>query len=124
MFLADRVGVRAIIALTESGATAKWLSRYRSRVPIYALSRHVATRRRMLLYRDVHPIEFDPHGIDPALAALEAIQHLGRLGHLDPGDRVIVTTGDHTGELGGTNALKLLELDAVESVLSDGDTDD
>ncbi len=112
MFLADRVDVRAIVALTESGATAKWLSRYRSSVPIYALSRHVTTRRRMLLYRDVHPVEFDPHGVDPAMAGREAIRHLGRLGHLAQGDRVILTTGDHTGEPGGTNALKLLEFGA------------
>jgi pyruvate kinase len=38
MLLASELGVRAIVALTESGATAQWLSRYRSAVPIYALS--------------------------------------------------------------------------------------
>src|SRR5689334_19165800 len=51
MFLAGQVGVRAIVALTESGATAQWLSRFRSTVPIYGLSRVGAARRRMLLYR-------------------------------------------------------------------------
>ncbi len=108
MFLADRVGARALVALTESGATAQWLSRYRSAVPIYALSRSTSARCRMLLYRDVHPVEFDPHGVGPAQAAREAIQHLFNLGHLAAGDRVILTTGDHTGKLGGTNTLKLL----------------
>lgn len=108
MFLADRVGARALVALTESGATAQWLSRYRSAVPIYALSRSASARCRMLLFRDVHPVEFDPHGVGPAEAAREAIQHLFNLGHLAAGDRVILTTGDHTGRLGGTNTLKLL----------------
>ncbi len=108
MFLATQVGVRAIVALTESGATAQWLSRYRSTVPIYALSRNAAARRRMLLFCDVHPVEFDAQGVGPAQAAREAIQHLFTLGHLAVDDRVIVTNGDHTGRLGGTNTLKLL----------------
>jgi len=112
MFLAARIGVRAIVALTESGATARWLSRHRSSVPIYALSRNAAARRRMLLFRDVHPIEFDPHDVSPMQAAREAIQHLFVLGHLAEDDRVILTTGDHTGQLGGTNTLKLLRVGA------------
>lgn len=112
MFLAGRIGVRAIVALTESGATARWLSRHRSSVPIYALSRNGRARRRMLLYRDVHPIEFDPHDVGPFQAAREAIQHLFNLGHLSEDDRVILTTGDHTGQLGGTNTLKVLRVGA------------
>lgn len=112
MFLASRIGVRAIVALTESGATARWLSRHRSSVPIYALSRNDAARRRMLLFRDVHPIEFDPHDVGPTRAAREAIQHLFNLGHLSEDDRVILTTGDHTGQRGGTNTLKLLRVGA------------
>lgn len=121
MFLADQVGVRAIVALTESGGTAQWLSRYRSAVPIYALSRNAAARRRMLLYRDVHPVEFDPQGVGPTQAAREAIRHLFGLGMLVVDDRVIVTNGDHTGRLGGTNTLKLLRVgaDGVAEGLSD-----
>jgi pyruvate kinase len=121
MFLADQVGVRAIVALTESGATAQWLSRYRSTVPIYALSRNAAARRRMLLYRDVNPVEFDAHGVGPTQAARDAIQHLYRLGHLAAEDRVIVTNGDHTGQGGGTNTLKLLKVgqDGVAEGLGD-----
>lgn len=110
MFLANQVGVRALIALTESGGTAQWLSRYRSTVPIYALSRNAAARRRMLLYRDVHPVEFDARGVGPTQAARDAVQHLFHLGALAVDDRVILTTGDHTGRLGGTNTLKLLKV--------------
>lgn len=110
MFMAGQVGVRAIVALTESGATAQWLSRYRSKVPIYALSRNAAARRRMLLYRDVHPVDFDARGVGPTQAVRDAIRHLFALGHLAIDDRVIVTTGDHTGQLGGTNTLKLLQV--------------
>ena len=110
MFLSNRIKVRAIVALTESGGTAQWLSRFRARVPIYALSRHRPARQRMALYRDVYPIEFDPHGGNPVHAAKEAVQVLFNLGKLAEGDKVILTTGDHTGELGGTNTLKLLKV--------------
>ncbi|MFT3791665.1 MAG: pyruvate kinase [Rudaea sp.] len=110
MYTARHIGVRAIVALTESGGTAQWLSRYRSRVPIYALSRRVGARRRMLLYRDVTPIAFDAHGVDPAHAAKAAVQTLFNLEHLAEGDRVILTTGDHTGQHGGTNTMKLLRV--------------
>ncbi len=110
MFLATHIGTRAIVALTESGGTAQWLSRYRSSVPIYALSRRQGARRRMMLYRDVTPVDFDPHGVDPAHAAKAAIQHLYNMSRLGEGDRVILTTGDHTGQHGGTNTLKLLRV--------------
>ncbi|HZP66548.1 MAG TPA: pyruvate kinase [Rudaea sp.] len=110
MFLAGRIGVAAIVALTESGGTAQSLSRYRSSVPIYALSRRKAARRRMMLYRDVTPIDFDPHGVDATHAAKAAIQHLFNMRRLAEGERVILTHGDHTGQHGGTNTLKLLRV--------------
>jgi pyruvate kinase len=112
MFLSAQVDPRAIVALTESGATAQWLSRYRSAVPIYALSRREAARRRMMLLRDVTPVEFDPHGVDAAHAAKAAIQHLYNQARLSEGDRVILTHGDHTGQHGGTNTLKVLRVGA------------
>jgi pyruvate kinase len=110
MFLAGQVQVRALVALTESGATAQWLSRYRSTVPIYALSRNAGARRRMLLYRDVHPVEFDARAAGPTEAVRLGILHLFNRGDLAVDDRVIATTGDHTGRLGGTNTLKLLRV--------------
>ena len=103
MMLADRVGARAIVALTESGATARWLSRFRSKVPIYALSRHAAARRRTRIYRDVYAIDFDPKDLGPTGAARAAVKHLFGLGLLAEEDRVILTTGDHTGQSADTD---------------------
>ncbi|HRQ65138.1 MAG TPA: pyruvate kinase [Xanthomonadaceae bacterium] len=113
MFLANQIEVRAIVALSESGGTAQWLSRYRTTVPIFGLSRHKLARQRMTLFSDVYPVAFDPEDVDPAHVAREAIEHLFSLKLLDEGDRVLLTTGDHTGELGGTNTLKLLRVGAA-----------
>lgn len=110
MALAAEVDVRAIIALTESGTTAQWLSRYRSSVPIYALSRNAAARRRMQLLRDVHPVAFDVSDVGPAQVARAAIRQLFNEGRVAAGDRVLLTHGDHTGRHGGTNTLKLLHV--------------
>ncbi|HEX7325977.1 MAG TPA: pyruvate kinase [Rhodanobacteraceae bacterium] len=112
MFLATQLPVRAIVALTESGTTAQWLSRYRSSVPIYALTPTARTRRRMLLLRDVQPIAFDGHGAYPALVVREAVRQLFERGELAAGDRVLLTHGDQTGRGGGTNTMKLLSVAA------------
>lgn len=108
--LATRLEVKAIVSLTQSGGTAQWLSRFRTAVPIYALSPSADARRRMLVLRDVIPVAFEAHSDIPAEAAREAIGTLFRQGVLQPGDRLILTQGDQTGVLGTTNTLKLLRV--------------
>ncbi len=110
MFLAEHVGVRAIVAMTESGGTARYLSRFRSNVPIYGLSRHAGARRRMALMRDVFPVPFDSRGLATREAARAAILDLHRRGLLGEGDRVILTSGDHMEQHGATNTLRLLQV--------------
>lgn len=106
-------GVKAIVALTESGSTALWLSRIRSGIPIFALSRSVQTLRKMSLYRGVEALEFDPtvlarHDVN-RLAVDELVSH----GHVQNGDLVIITKGDSMGTLGGTNAMKIVRVGEV-----------
>jgi pyruvate kinase len=110
MMLASQLDVRAIVALTESGATAQWLSRYGSAVPIFALSPMAGSRRRMLLLRDVQPVAFSHEGLTSVATARSAVQQLFAEGRLQEGDRVVLTQGDHVGQGGGTNTLKLLSV--------------
>lgn len=110
MFLAEHVDVRGIVALTESGGTARFLSRFRSKVPIFGLSRHDGARRRMALVRDVFPVDFDSAGQSTREAARGALRHLFGLGLLAEGDRVIITSGDHMELHGATNTLRLLKV--------------
>jgi len=112
MFLTEHIKLRAIIAMTESGGTARYLSRFRSVTPIFGLSRHADARRRMALMRDVFPIDFDSRGLAPRKAAREAVRHLFQLGLLAEGDRVIITSGDHMEQHGSTNTLRLLKVGA------------
>ena len=110
MFLSEHIGVRAIVAMTESGGTARYLSRFRSNVPIFGLSRHAGARRKMALVRDVFPVAFDSRGLATREAAREAVKALFDAGLLAEGDRVVLTSGDHMEHHGATNTLRLLEV--------------
>jgi pyruvate kinase len=112
MFLSEHIGVRAIVAMTESGGTARYLSRFRSSVLIYGLSRHAGARRKMALMRDVVPVAFDSRGLATREAAREALKALFDQGLLAEGDRVVFTSGDHMEHHGATNTLRLLQVGA------------
>ena len=112
MFLAEHIKVRAILALTESGGTARFLSRFRSEAPIFGLSRHDGARRKMALMRDVFPVAFDSRGLPTREAARGAIKQLFELELLTEGDRVLITSGDHMEKHGTTNTLRLLQVGA------------
>ena len=107
VYTARNMEAKAIVALTESGSTAVRMSRHGIHIPIYAMTRHDSTRRRMTLCRGVFPIDFDPHQLDTITPIREAIQCLQGRGVLTEGDRVLVTKGDFTGP-GGTNAMKIV----------------
>ena len=112
MFMATNVSVQAIVALTESGSTAQWLSRVQSSVPIYAFSTNAASRRRMAMYRDVFPVKQDSTSDDADEVVAEALRTLLAHGAVRDDDRVIVTMGDQMSKSGGTNTLRFIKLDA------------
>lgn len=114
MYTANHLSVRAIIALTESGSTALWMSRIRSDIPIYAFTPHVATRRRVTLYRGVFPIEFDSLSVEQSQLYAEVFRTLLAHDLVQIGDRVIFTKGDLEGISGQTNAMKILTVAAPD----------
>jgi len=110
MFMANNVSVQAIVALTESGSTAQWLSRVRSGVPIFALSPLRDSRRRMALYRGVYPIAHNIPSTNVEVSLFEGVRLLLQQGHIKVGDRIILTMGQHTHNEGGTNSLRLVQV--------------
>ncbi len=110
MYTANHFDIKAILALTESGSTALWMSRIRSGIPIFALTRHEVTRRRVTLYRGVYPVDFDVVDHDSSRVTADAIERLLELGAVDEGDRVIITKGELSGIAGGTNSMKIVRV--------------
>jgi pyruvate kinase len=106
LFTAFHLGCKAIIALTESGSTALWMSRHNIHVPIFGLTSKATSERRMALYRNVQPILMNSF-TDRDQALAEAERLLTERGVLMPGDTYAITCGEPMGYPGGTNMLKV-----------------
>ena len=102
LFTAHHLGCKAILALTESGSTALWMSRHNVKVPIFGLTTQLVSQRKMTLYRNVRPLLMPGYtDRDQALAAAEKL--LVERGVLRPGDTYAITCGEPMGYPGGTN---------------------
>ena len=111
MYTANHMKVGAIVALTETGATPLWMSRIRSDIPIYAFTRHEATRRRVTMFRGVYPVIFDvssPNSTE--VLYRELFTRLLDLQLVNKNDLVILTKGELSGVQGGTNAMLILKV--------------
>jgi len=112
MFTAYHLGAKAIVAMTESGATALWMSRHWTQVPIYAMTPRLRTQRAMSLYRNVTPLATeDSRDRDKMMAS--ALAALVEHGYAEEGDPVVITLGEPMGEAGGTNALKIVRIGEI-----------
>ncbi|HNP36982.1 MAG TPA: pyruvate kinase [Woeseiaceae bacterium] len=112
MYTANHLDVEAIIALTESGSTALWMSRIRSDIPIYAFTPHLETSRRVTIYRGVFPVYFDVKTTNSRALYQDVFDTMLQNKLVKVGDRVIFTKGDLDGVTGGTNAMKIVEVTA------------
>jgi pyruvate kinase len=106
LFTAHHLGCKAILALTESGSTALWMSRHNVKVPIFGLTSQVTSQRRMTLFRNVRPILM-PKLTDRDQALVKAESLLVERDVLRPGDTYAITCGEPMGHPGGTNMLKV-----------------
>jgi pyruvate kinase len=86
------------------------MSRLDSGVPIYALTPEEGSRRRMALYREVHPVLMNFKALDRESLLLEAEQKLIDLGVVQAGDLILMTIGEPIGKSGGTNTLKIVRI--------------
>lgn len=109
MYAANHLeGVKAIIALTESGQTSKLMSRVTSGLPIYSLSRHAKTLNKTAIYRGVYPVAFDSKQSNDASLDSDILKAVCKNSDLKVGDKVIITHGDLMETVGASNTLKVL----------------
>jgi pyruvate kinase len=113
MYAANHLDIKAIVALTESGSTPLWMSRIRTAIPIFGLSRHSGSLGKMTLYRNVYPLFFDVTRYQRDEIKRKAIQVLESQGVVSTGDMAIITKGDQDGVYGMTNAMKIVEVGQV-----------
>ncbi|MGP1925016.1 MAG: pyruvate kinase [Arsenophonus sp. NEOnobi-MAG3] len=111
MYAANHLkGVKAIIAMTESGHTACMMSRISSGLPIFSISYHEKTLNQCALYRGVTPIHCnkDTNTIN---AVKNAITCLRGKNYIKLADLVLVTQGDQMGQIGSTNTCRILKVE-------------
>ena len=110
LFTAHHLGAKALVALTDSGSTALWMSRLNSGVPIYALTPEIGARNQMTLYREVYPLLMSQVHADRDVLLWEAEQVLLEQGVVDYGDLIVLTIGEPIGASGGTNTMKIVRV--------------
>ncbi|QBR82903.1 pyruvate kinase [Legionella israelensis] len=110
MYTANHFPVNAIIALTESGATAVWMSRQQSAIPIFAITANERTVARLSLVNNVFPIYLDFRSFKLAQLNQDVIQYLVESGRLKKDSQVLVTRGTTIGKSGGTNCMEIMSV--------------
>lgn len=100
--VAEHVGAKVIVALTESGLTARMISRYHPTQPVLALSVHGDVVQRMTLYYGCYArtITYHEHITDGLDDIREKITSLGLA---KKGDAMVIAAGLPMGEGGSTN---------------------
>lgn len=110
IFSAYHIDAKAIVALTTSGSTARWMSRVISDKPIYAITDNLEGLNGMTLYRGVHPYLMPNASTDAAEQAHLACDFLKRQLILQDGDTVVLTMGDKVSKVGSTNTVKIVTI--------------
>ncbi len=103
--------VKAIVALTESGSTASFMSRITSSLPIYALSRHGDALNQMALFRGVKPVFFDSSKSAKGHITSDVVATLKAEGIVTVGDTIVLTYGDAMETIGASNTSKIVIVD-------------
>jgi pyruvate kinase len=100
--MGDFLGARFLVAFTQSGDTARRLSRYRSPIPLLAFTPDPATRSQLSLTWGVETF-LGPH-VDSTDAMVDQVDELlTKYGRCEPGDTVVITAGSPPGMSGTTN---------------------
>ncbi|XKH50870.1 pyruvate kinase [Chryseomicrobium palamuruense] len=100
------LNVKAVLAPTESGHTAKMISKFRPGVPIIGVTSSPRPARQLTLVWGVYPIiGAKAHTTDEILETSidESLEH----GYVSHGDLVIITAGVPVGKAGTTNLMKV-----------------
>jgi len=107
--LAGHISAAAVITLTESGFTARAMSKYRPACPILAVSVWPHVRRKLSMNWGITAILFEGERSDDAMIQF-AIRHGREIGCINPGDDVVVTAGI-SQTTGSTSSIQVLTVE-------------
>ncbi len=105
---ARELDCKAIIVMTNSGYTAKTMSKFRPTAPIIAIAQNVSVAKSLALYFGVYSVKMDDENFD--LLTLEAKKIAAEVLNLQTGDKVIITGGFPFKKVKHTNFMKIEEI--------------
>ncbi|MFF7354719.1 MULTISPECIES: pyruvate kinase [Streptomyces] len=104
--MGDFLGAKFLVAFTQSGDTARRLSRYRSPIPLLAFTPEPATRSQLSLTWGAETF-LGPH-VDSTDAMVDQVDELLlKYGRCEKGDVVVITAGSPPGVSGSTNMVRV-----------------
>ena len=103
---AQSLGAAAIITATESGSTARMVSKYRPYAPIIAVTPNPAVYCRLLLVWGVYPLLAPTSDTTDAMIET-AVETALQSRYIQNGDLVVITAGVPVGIPGTTNLIKV-----------------
>jgi pyruvate kinase len=114
--VAERVGAKYLVAFTQSGDSARRLSRYRGTIPMLAFTPVAVVRSQLALSWGIETFKTDPvEHTDEMVRQVD--EHLLRIGRVEEGDLVVIIGGSPPGIPGSTNALRIHRMgDAINEV--------
>ncbi|WP_299536280.1 pyruvate kinase [uncultured Streptomyces sp.] len=104
--MGDFLGAKFLVAFTQSGDTAKRLSRYRSPIPLLAFTPDEATRAQLNLTWGVESF-LGPHVESTDAMVAQVDEELLRIGRCRKGDVIVITAGSPPGIAGSTNLVRV-----------------
>jgi pyruvate kinase len=104
--MAEELNLKAIAVFTQSGSSARLVSKYRPRVPVFAFSPLPHILRRAALYWGVTPVRL-PRVQSTDRMVEGAARLLRARGAVGPGDLIAVVAGTPIARRGTTNLLKV-----------------
>lgn len=103
---ARNLGVKTIVAATNSGYTARMISKYRPKADILAVTFDDITRRGLMINWGVYPVVAERPSSTDEMFEL-ATKTATDLGFAEEGDLILITAGVPVGETGTTNVMKV-----------------
>jgi pyruvate kinase len=114
--VAERVGAKYLVAFTQSGDSARRLSRYRGRIPMVAFTPVDVVRSQLSLSWGIETFRApEVEHTDEMVRQVD--EYLLRIHRVSEGDLVVLIAGSPPGIPGSTNALRIHRMgDAINGV--------
>jgi pyruvate kinase len=107
---ANRLGAKAIVAFTQSGSTARRVSKYRPGIPVLAITPNESILGRLVLLWGVYPLQIGPASTVDELFSI-GVRLAKETGLAKSGDLIVITGGVPIGVAGTTNLLKVEKIE-------------